>query len=622
MLKNALTDRRFWLLTLALVLVVIVSRWTLPTQTAFQCVVYGGYWITLFLVVLFFRAVIPLIRARWLGANLGRFDAWVFAATLAITGLWSAHEKPGFKILQDELLLLGTSMGMHYERFAAYPERATDVQGAFQVLDRVLDKRPLLFPFLVSTVHDLTGYRPENPFYLNMVLAVGFLWLIYLVGWNAGGTRWAGVVAVLLFAGLPLMAQQATGGGFELLNMVLIAAFALLCAAYLEGPTESRLEALIFGALMLASTRYESALFLLPAAVIAFSGWCRAGRVILTWPLVLSPLFLVPILIQNRIFSGESQAWEMDSLSGVTVPFGLQYLTPNLGHALAFFFDFSGYQPSSALFAAAGLITLPFFALWIARVFREPARRQSSDLSWAVVGLGLFAVTAVYLLYFWGQFDHALIRRLSLPVHLLMAVSIVLIGRGLFKSVTAWKFAALCAFGGMLVQGIPVLAKQAYRTSYSPGVEMQIRTEFLDGLTDRNILFVDNDSFFWITHKIPASAIRQAVFRKEGLIYHLRNHSFADMYVFQGVRVNQATGVSTVETDDELGPDFELEPVLERRVQTLYLVRISRIKAIKSGGEVAARSTHLVEPVQKRRSAEELDKMRAVYLENWIKKLP
>ncbi len=102
-------------------------------------------------------------------------------------------EPPWIQILADEVLLLGTSMGLHYERVAAYPVRATDVQGPFLILDHVLDKRPLLFPVLAASIHDLTGYRPENVFYLNMGLAGIFLAVAYLLGVNAGRGRWPGM---------------------------------------------------------------------------------------------------------------------------------------------------------------------------------------------------------------------------------------------------------------------------------------------------------------------------------------------------------------------------------------------------------------------------------------------
>ena len=624
MLKLIFANRRVWLLGLLLGLVLVVTRWTFSIDQGGRLLGHGGYWLILILVGLFFRALVPVIRQRWRGAEFGRFELGVVAGIVLIIGVWTSHDKPGYKILADELLLLGTSMGMHYDREAAYPIRATDVQGMFQILNSNLDKRPLLFPFLAATVHDLTGYRPENPFYLNMGLAGVFLGLVYLLGWNIGNSRWSGILGMLLFAGLPLLAQQASGGGFELLNLVLIATFALLLACFLEEPDgEGRLEAFIFGTLLLASTRYESVIFLAFAGVAVLVGWSRAGRVNLSWPLIISPVFLMPILIQNRMFfTGNSTAWEMASLPGTTEPFGFQYFAPNLGHALEFFFDFSGYQPSSALFAALGLLAMPFFALWIVRIVRQAGRSNPAELAWAIAGTSLFAVTAVYLFYFWGQFDHPLIRRLSLPLHLLMMVAIILIGSRIFRSAKGWQIAALVVLGGIFFQSIPVMAKQGYRTSYSPDVAMQIRADFLSRQTDRNILFIDNDSLFWITHKIPASPVKQAQFRKEGFAYHMRNHSFQDIYVFQSIRTDDKTGARGVDPEDDLGADFVLEPVFERRLQTLHFARISRLTSIKDHDEVLARASSFVVPLNERLTIEQMEKNRAIYLENWIKQLP
>jgi hypothetical protein len=623
MLKLIFSDRRSWLLGLALALVVVVTRWVLTANQGFAVVVHAGYWVMLALVALFFRAVGPMLWARWQAGGLGRFQGGIAAGIGLTLVVWSAHEKPGYKILADELLLLGTSMGMHYEREAAYPTRATDVQGSFQILSSVMDKRPLLFPFLTATVHDLTGYRPENPFYLNMGLALVFLGLMYALGARLGRSPWAGALAVVLMAGLPLLAQQATGGGFELLNLVLIATFTLLLVRYLEQPGEmARLEALVLAALMLASTRYESAIFLVFAAGAVLAGWARLGRVNLSWPVMLSPLFLAPVLIQNRIFSANTKAWEMDSVAGVTEPFGWQYVAPNLGHALAFFFDFSGYQPSSALFAILGLLALPFFAFWVVKTLRVAKTAPPTELAWAIAGLGLLAVTAVYLLYFWGQFDQPLIRRLSLPLHFLMALAIVWLGARVFRSAAGWRGLVLVGLAGVFFQSLPVLAKQAYRTTYSPGVEMQIRDDFLARQPDPNLLFLDNDSFFWITHKIPASPIKQAQLRKEGIAYHLRNRSFQEIFVFQSIKVNDQTGERYVDPEDDLGPDFVLEPVWEQRVQTLLFARISRVTAIKERDQVIAEASRFIKPLEERRTVEQLNKNRAIYLENWIKKLP
>lgn len=604
--------------------VVLVARWAVPKDVAFGWLVKTGYWWMLGLVVLLGRGLVVSLRGAKGWAELGGWKGvGVLGLIVVVSVMWVAHERPGFKILADEVLLLGTSMGMHLEREAMYPTRATDVRGHFEILSGVLDKRPLMFPFLVATVHDLTGYRPENAFYFNMGLGVIFLGVAYVAGRRfSGGQRWAGVMVVLLFAGLPLMAQQATGGGFELLNLTLIAGLTVLMARYLEEPGEGRLEAMIFCALALAATRYESVIFLVPAGVAALWGWAKAGRVVLSWPLVASPVFLLPLLMQNRLFSGGATAWELASMPGATTPFGLHYFAPNLGHGLAFFFEFSGSQPSSAWFAALGLGCLPVFGLWVARVLREREGRRGDGVALGLMGVGLGVVTLLLLVYFWGQFDHPVIRRLSLPVHWLMALAIVVTVGMKVRSRKGWQVMAGLALVAMFFQGIPVLAKQAYRTTYTPGVEMDIRRDFLRGQEDRNVLVIDRDSVFWITHKVAATPVGQALLRKDALIFHLRNRSFGDMLVFQVFNVNPDTGEMEVLAEDDLGEDFELETVLERRVLTMRLARISRVTAIREGGEVAAEAMRTVTPVEGPVDAAGLMEARGRYLENWIRNLP
>lgn len=611
-----------WLLVLIALLAIVVSRWTLGSQQAFRAVTLTGYWFVLAPVVLFGRALLAAARGLPLRSCIGGLHRIALGVIVLCTIVWWAHEKPGFKILADEVLLLGTSMGMHHERLATYPTRATDIQGPFQILDRTLDKRPLLFPFLAASVHDLTGYRPENPFYLNRGLGIVFLILVYLIGLRATGRKWAGVAAVLLFGGLPLVAQQSAGSGFELLNLVMIAALALLTLRYLQQPDEPRLEAMLYAGVLLASTRYESVVFLAPMAIAAVLGWLRCRRVILSWPAMLSPLFLIPLLMQNRVFADGSTAWQMASKPGVESPFGWDYVLPNVGHAFAFFFDFTGYQPSSPFFALVGLVAVPFFLLWSAQVFRRPLRQDAAPLAFALIGGGLTAVAAVHFLYFWGQYDDPIISRLSLPLHLLMALAICVVGAQFIRSELGWKILSLVVMAAFLFQGLPVMAKHAYEQDYQPGVQMSLRRAFLERQPERNFLFIDNDSVFWITHRIPATPASQAQLRKEGLAYHLRNHSFSAMYVFQSVLVDDQTGERSIVPADELGADFDLELVGEWRVHALRFVRISRVSAIHEDGETIARAVEAVAPEGELRTPEEVEAARLLYLENWIKKLP
>jgi hypothetical protein len=373
---------------------------------------------------------------------------------------------------------------------------------------------------------------------------------------------------------------------------------------------------------LLGLTRYESVVFIVPVAALVWWGWARAGRVILTWPTLLTPLFLLPYVLQNRVFSANSGAWELASKPGAEAPFALHFVPENLGHALAFFFDTSGYQANSVYFAALGLVALPFLLLLLVRTLRQSRSVAPADVGTACVLLGLFAIAGLLMAYFWGQFDHPVIRRLSLPVHLLMAAAVATVGGSLLRTARGWQVASAGALVALVWQGMPMMAKQAYAWDYTPGIEMAWREEFLRKFPQRDYLFIDQDSVFWITQRIPATPIQQARERRDGLAYHLRNHSFSAMYVFQRYRVDDATGALTVEPADDVGPEFELEPVVQTRIATLHLARISRIKAIREKGEVIAQAGLVPIAPGPLRTAEELEKAKAQYLEKWIKQLP
>ena len=622
-MKQILRDQRLWLLAGWGIVVFVVARLLVSPALAINLVVKGGYWLVLANFVFFAAVVWRLVRDHWKACSWGKTEWAAAALILAVTVMWQSHESRGFKILADEVLLLGTSMDMHLEREATYPIRATDVQGPFQILQGVLDKRPLFFPFVVSLVHDLTGYRASNSFYMNMALGVIFLGLVYGLARRIGGNPWAGVLGVMLFAGLPLMSQQAAGGGFELLNLVMIATVIWLACRFAEKPDEDTTAALCLSTALLAQTRYESALFIVPVAALIVWSWVRSGNVILPRSIWLLPVFLMPYVLQNRQFESDASLWELAGQgSGATTPFALEYLPDNLGHALEFFFDTSGFQPNSIYFAALGLLALPLFGIWITRVLRNPKQVAPTDIVIATMGLGLFGLTGLVLIYFWGQFDHPVIHRLSLPLHFVMMLAIIVVLARWVKWPQKWK--ALCALSliALLARGVPAMAKRAYEMDYLPAREMAWRQEFLERFPERDYLFIDQDSVFWITNRVTATPIKQAQIRKEGLMYHLKNHSFSAMYVFQRFKVDDQTGELVLEPADELGADFELEPVWEKRVATLVFGRISRVKAIRDETQSIEASEYASPAKGEQRTSEQLEKAKAQYFENWIEQLP
>jgi hypothetical protein len=322
-------DRHLLAVILVGLLAAVLGFFTFTPPTALFLVTKAGYWSIL-------GTTVWLGWALWRMAQADRLStAWREAfspGTLALLAgcgvLLLVHERYGFKILMDEIMLLGTSMGMHFDKHPLVPVRGHDLQGAFQLIDGQIDKRPLFQPFLVSTLHDLTGYRPENVFVLNSVLTFVLLGLVYHVARKLAG-RGGAVVAVLLLTSLPLLAQNATGGGFEMLNLVMITATFALGIRYCERPDLPSQQALILSAVLLAQTRYESVLFLLPVGLLLLRAWWQARRPLLDLGSIFMPLLFLPIALHQQIFSARASSWELASQPGFDQPFSLSYAPVN-----------------------------------------------------------------------------------------------------------------------------------------------------------------------------------------------------------------------------------------------------------------------------------------------------
>jgi len=214
-------SKRSILLALIILLSLVLGFVTFTPPQAVNVVRHGGYWVVLLAFTLFAWCFFRSLRDT--GPELRTMRGWWRAGLLVLgaTVLLHLHERHEFKVVADEVVLGSTAMQMHFERQAAVIVRGYDYAGNFTPLNVYVDKRPLVFPFLLSLVHDLTGYRVANVFVLNGLLSLALTALFYLLGCRLGGPP-AGAAAVLLLCSVPLVAQNATGGGFELLNMVMI----------------------------------------------------------------------------------------------------------------------------------------------------------------------------------------------------------------------------------------------------------------------------------------------------------------------------------------------------------------------------------------------------------------
>lgn len=616
--REIFCNRLVVLLLLTGMLAVAIGFVSFTAEQSIRLVIYGGYWAMLVMSTLFVFSLLGLGRraVNWNGwCQVPGWPVWLIAACGLVL---LVHERYGFKILMDEVMLLGTSMTMHLEKAALVPMRGNDIHGAFQLLNGELDKRPLFHPFLVSVLHDFTGYRPENPFILNSVLTFVLLGLVFHVGRKIGGNV-AGALGVLLLTGLPLLAQNATGGGFELLNLVMILATLVLAIRHAEHRTLETQTPLILGVVLLAHTRYESVLFIFPVIILIVWIWYREGRPLLDVPTALSPLLLVPYALHHRVFSSRASSWELGSQPGYETPFSFAYVGDNLAHALRFFFSTTGEESNSLVIAFLGFVAVPFFTLSAAKILKGLRTAPPEKIGLVIMGLGFAAHTLLLMCYFWGRFDDPVIRRLSLPLNLALVLAIVAVAAE-FEKTWVWRSLLAISAIGLFGHSLPAMARHDYTLDYYIGREAEWKRDFIRAHPERDYLMIDNSSILWVTHKVSSTPVVQARLRKEHLEFNFRNRTFAAMFVFQSFDVDPNTGALSLQPDEDLGSAYQLETVWERRFTPLRVSRISRITKISPGAaEVLEKSPP---PPIERLSAAEREKIRKAYFERFIQRLP
>ena len=528
--------------------------------------------------------VAPVLRAELAAAQ--RRERWQAAAVVLACSAVAILTVPAtYKVLYDEMVLQATAWNMHFFREVSTILRGYTIDGVFVPLDAYLDKRPFFFAYLVSLLHDLTGYREANAFYLNMALAPVVLAQIYFIGRRIAshGAALAGVVAI---GTLSLMAHNANGAGMELLNLAMLLFTMQLALIYLDAPDGKRLSALIFAAVLLAQTRYESCLYVIPVALIGFEGWRRAGRVIMPPAAILAPALLIPYAVHNTYLSGTPLLWELHE--NEKTRFGVQYLWQNLDHAYGFFFSTSRLLTNSLWLSVAGPIALLIgvAAFWRKRrLWRTAPSVAPVFIAFGAVILGNLAML---MFYYWGQLDDPIAARLSLPTCVLMAIALAFaVAR--FDGPRRHLVAVACG-GAVLAYLWSGLVANAQHTGLNTlDHELLWERRFVAGLPPGERLIVTNKSALpWMLCRTPSVAIEQARHRVDGLRFHLENKTFREVLVFQTYRPTSRDGDYQLDPVDRLPDSFVLEPITERRFGT-RLDRVSRIVEIRRAPAQAAR---------------------------------
>jgi hypothetical protein len=566
-----------WQLLLAIASAMAVAEYRMEFATRDVSVWftrYFGYGLVALTALLFVLTAWKELRPRWPGWA-GLRPHWPGLAIAAAGALfWQVHEPHDFKILFDEHVLASIARDMHFEREGAYHSFAHYVAGHFVTFWPAVDKRPLMYPFLVSVVHDLTGYRPANSFVVNGVLGFVLLLLIYAIGLAAGSQR-AGYLGQLLLIGLPLLAQNATGGGFDLLNAVALCGFLLAAWNYWRQPGTGGLNLCVFTALVLANVRYESLLYLGLFGLLIVGKWVREQRLTLTWELALAPIFALPPVLINLIFYSNAGNFQTEEQNFINV----SHLPDNLAHALYFLFTPSFEINNSVLLSSVGSVTLIITLVVVIRRLVPYFRQARFEIPLVLTLAGVLTNTLLSLMLSWGHWEDPAVTRFSIPLQIAFAWCAMYVaaqwrpGRAL----PGW----VLGFTGIyaIVAAAPV-SSEAYMTNeHNTYVTYHWAQQYVTTHADKSVLIVTRADLLFTLYGYPNIPIGLANRVPEKVVNTVRLGLYRDVWAIQELMLNQKLNAWVEMPTARLDRRLVLQTIAEYPLGPEARVRISRIVA-------------------------------------------
>lgn len=501
-----------------------------------------------------------------------------------------SREGGGFKISFDEEVLSNVAQNMYRDHLPVMRESTLQNVASFEMID----KRPVLFPFILSLVHTVFGYNVANAFYLNFALTIAFLFLLGNVLTNTFG-RTAAYFSISLVCFSPIIAQNASGGGFDMLNATLALLVTSFAMKYWENPSSSNLTRLAIATALSSHVRYESTLIAIPVILLITIVWIRKKKIDLPPILIAIPITYIPLVWQFRAIktAAESFQYKQDGSGS----FSLDYMADNLAHAYRFFFipnlSYAG-SPFVGFIGFAGLLAI--LAYWaLKKVDRE--QRTPARVSLMVMGIYPLLHFGLILTFYFGQFDDPIVSRLSLPVLTLFFITGGVLLAFLYQRKGFPRF-VVCAL--VLCSGL--YASKMYSTHrYSTSGAIPHRSawilEFADNLPKGNYLFITAMPRIFEIYGYNNIGISRARTKLSDIKYHLDLSTYDDVYVLQNgkVEIHENTITRSLLPFNDLGPAAKLELLDEVSFTPFNYCQLSRIDSIDLSLDVAPKKDEATE---------------------------
>ncbi len=479
------------------------------------------------------------------------------------------REPREYKIVHDEPTIINTSQNLHLYRDPVIKE-----QVHMEVISpSLVDKRPFFFAFLVSIFHDILGYDVNNGNIVNFLMTFLLLAAVYLLLTLVKSPK-AGYIGIASFCSLPLMSQNASGLGFEIANLFMLVSTMIAALSYWKKPGNTRLGLLLFSVILLAHTRYESALYVFPVGIIILVNWIRSKEISLSSSLILCPLFFMPLAWQSRIVQSQSAKYMQLDSNDLSSAFGLNHIPSNLKAAISYFSGMDQDLAGSLILGPTGLIAL---AIAIVFLLAKPKVRIFDTNLFPIVAIGATTLILFVLLmaYYWGTLSDPVASRLSLPLWLFMLISLSIFLSSLEQR---YRFIPVALLTLAFVHALPIMAAHPYSNRNLAANRYKWAESVIGEKLNSRTLVISNLIRMYQNRRIPSFDIRRVNYAIANLDLHIYLNTYESIYVIQhGVYKNFQSEISD---GFKLDPMYQLETVEETSLYPYNFTRISRIVGV------------------------------------------
>jgi hypothetical protein len=526
-----------------------------------------SYYLIMLLVVLWFVQTVIFLREISFSLKHMFHSHWLgIAISFVLTVFVFLSVKPGFRTLSDETNLLSISRSMTASKTVLNCTMAKYYYGNLNPIIQEVDKRPLVFPFLVNLLHSFTGFRHQNGFVLNFIVMFLFLSGVFI----ATKKRLDGcsaAAAMLFVVSYPVFTIFGTSAGFDVLNSVFFVLVLGIAYCFIKSPSSAVFSLLISSLLVFANIRYESFVFLLliPLLLITKIKWQyikKSSFLIFAAPLVNLPYVWSRLLKPRGYFESAQE----------TKLFSLDALTKNIASFFSNLLDFKHILPY------AGIVTLLAFTIIIYLVFQMLRRKvfvEKHHRHFAIILIASVSLSSImYLAHFMGQYKHPSTARFFITLSICFALSPVVLrvaNPQLLSGRALLLFAALA-----FIYYHPIAVEGRFINQLTLNRQTSHSIDFLKKLDDRNILVVSSRPGQYVSLGYGAVDFDYANKNVSQLMNEARRHLYSKIIVFQEIMYE--TGMPS--SDTPLESAYNLKRLREIQITAESFLRISEVLVV------------------------------------------